>query len=284
MNSDILDKSILTKYSSEFGSRINLDKLGTEDDFDEFSSTNSDQIIFLRTIYYIFAEAVWCIKQDFNKNNINYVSPLRAYPQRYYLLDSSKVNNSIDSIDGNQLAEVLLDNEELKNNVNVWLNKFGFDVSVSQIKDVIHNISVTQNKLKLDITDVGFGISQVLPIIVQGLLSRKNTLTIIEQPEVHLHPKMQAELADLFIEIIKEGKSLLIETHSEYLLRRLRRRIADETISNDDVAIYFVESKGENERSAILKRLDITSTGDFDWPKDFYCDKLEDNIEFLKRQ
>jgi len=74
--------------------------------------------------------------------------------------------------------------------------------------------------------DVGFGISQVLPIIVQGFLSKDDSITIIEQPEIHLHPMMQSDLADLFIDVIEStttnGKILFIETHSESILKRLR--------------------------------------------------------------
>ena len=76
-------------------------------------------------------------------------------------------------------------------------------VTVKEFKDIIHNIKINQNNLDLDITDVGFGISQVLPILVQGFMSNNKSLTLIEQPEIHLHPKMQADLADLFIDILK---------------------------------------------------------------------------------
>ncbi|RYZ75918.1 MAG: hypothetical protein EOP04_32710, partial [Proteobacteria bacterium] len=96
---------------------------------------------------------------------------------------------------------------------------------------------------ELDIADVGFGISQILPVIVQCFLSKTNSFTVIEQPEIHLHPKMQADLTDLFIEVLgdEKDKCLIVETHSEYLLNRLRLRIAQGKISRDDVAIYFVE-------------------------------------------
>ena len=110
-----------------------------------------------------------------------------------------------------------------------------------RIKDIIHQIVVKQNSLDLDITDVGFGVSQVLPVIIQGFLSKERSITLVEQPEIHLHPKMQADLADLFIDIainknVKKGSSskyLIIETHSEYLLKRLRRRISENKISAD---------------------------------------------------
>ena len=135
------------------------------------------------------------------------------------------------------------------------MEKSNLKVSVSQFQDVIHKLLVNQNSLDLDITDVGFGISQILPVIIQGYLAHENSITLIEQPEIHLHPKMQADLADLFISIInstneeggkKTKKYLFVETHSEYLLKRLRRRISEGKILNDDVAIYLIDPQIDN--------------------------------------
>ena len=158
------------------------------------------------------------------------------------------------------MTEILKENNTIKENVNNWLSKFGLKVDVSTIQDVVHQLKIHQHTLDLDITDVGFGISQILPIIVQGFLSFKGSLTMVEQPEIHLHPKMQAELADLFIDIVNRKvesqrknkkaldngqKYLLIETHSEYLLKRLMRRINEKVIASDQVAVYFIEPPKE---------------------------------------
>jgi predicted ATPase len=155
--------------------------------------------------------------------------------------------------------------------------------------------------LDLDIIDVGFGISQILPVIVQGFLSLDDSLTMIEQPEIHLHPKMQAELADLFIDIVngatiqkggifskkqKESpqKYLLIETHSEYLLHRLRRRMSEGKISSQDVAIYFIAPPRDKNSSAKIQEKDVSPDGSFDWPQDFYEDELKkDKNLFIKQ-
>jgi len=172
--------------------------------------------------------------------------------------------------------------------VNKWLDNFGLSVSVEDVKEVIHRLKISQNGLNLDITDVGFGISQVLPIIVQGFLSKEESLTIVEQPEIHLHPMMQAELADLFIDVVctenNAGKILLIETHSESILKRLRRRIAEGKIKNSDIAIYFIHSRQKKNSSAIIEKIEIGEKGAFDWPKEFYTTDFEDTNEFLKHQ
>ncbi|WP_165760203.1 AAA family ATPase, partial [Niastella populi] len=200
----------------------------------------------------------------------------------------------LDTLDGEAIAEILKEDSSLKSSVNNWFKKFNLQIDVGPIKDIIHQIVVKQNSLDLDITDVGFGVSQVLPVIIQGFLSKDSSITLIEQPEIHLHPKMQADLADLFIDIAikqnqKKGgsissKYMIIETHSEYLLKRLRRRISEKKISSEQVAIYYVEPQEEN-KSAEIRKIDINEKGAFEWPKDFYTGELADDItEFLSNQ
>lgn len=226
------------------------------------------------------------IKQQFSEDSINYVSPLRAHPKRYYMLDKAKVNLTLDTLDGDAITEVLKDNKQVTKNVNQWLKNFGVEVDVQGFKEVIHHLVVKQNNVDLDITDVGFGISQILPVIIQGFLSSKNSTTIIEQPEIHLHPKMQADLADLFIDIVinSKGKKLVIETHSEYLLKRLRRRISEGKISADQVSICLFNPQTK-EHGATIDNLEIADKGAFDWPIDFYGGEiLKDTTEYLKNQ
>lgn len=247
----------------------------------------------LRYTMYIFQFALQSIEKEFEIGKINYVSPLRAHPKRYYYLDKTKTPKSLDTLNGDSIAEVLKNNSELKEKVNGWLKHFQISIDVHILEEAIHKLKVYQNALELDITDVGFGISQILPVIVQGFFTAAGSLTMVEQPEVHLHPKMQADLADLFIDIALPlqpnrreracQKYLLIETHSEYLLKRLRRRIADKTISADDVAIYYIGQKRNNQST--ISAIDIGRTGLFEWPEEFYGGELlKDTLDFLKLQ
>ena len=245
------------------------------------------------------------VRSSFERGKVNHISPLRAHPRRFYFLDRANVNMVLDTLDGNSLAEVLKENNRIKQRVNSWLSKFGLKVNVSTIQDVVHQLKIHQHELDLDITDVGFGISQILPIIVQGFLSFDDSLTMVEQPEIHLHPKMQAELADLFIDIVRgdadtqkdmssqkkggrkqEGKQkyLLIETHSEYLLKRLMRRIKEGVISSEQVAVYFIEPpKEEGDPSQIIEK-EVSHEGFFEWPKDFYEGEVKlDEYHFIKQ-
>ncbi|MER2598366.1 MAG: AAA family ATPase, partial [Caldilineales bacterium] len=94
------------------------------------------------------------------------------------------------------------------------------------------------------ITGVGFGVSQILPVLTLCYYAPEGSTLVLEQPEIHLHPSVQAGLADVFIDVVKtRGVQIILESHSEHLLRRLQRRMAEEAISPDDTALYFVDAQ-----------------------------------------
>lgn len=292
---ELLGKSIqkdIGKYIGNYQSTIfSILKRPTRylDDeyFFERDVLSNDSYVFIKKIFDILSSSIATVESYFLKEQINYVSPLRAYPRRYYLLDKANISAYLDTLDGDAIVEVLKANPLVKSRVNKWFNNFQLKIDVKVLQDTIHKLTVEQHCLELDITDVGFGISQVLPIVVQGFFSSNNTLTMMEQPEVHLHPKMQADLSDLFIDIIKTNrkkpKSLLIETHSEYILNRLRRRIAEgKKITNEDVAIYLITREGD---LTLIKNLEVPEKGNFEYPEDFYGGELfKDTMIFLKSQ
>lgn len=121
-----------------------------------------------------------------------------------------------------------------------------------------------------DLTHVGVGVSQVLPIVLMALLSDNNDLLIFEQPELHLHPKIQSRLCDFFIAISSFGRQCLIETHSEYLINRLRRRIVqsrDDKILNDS-SVFFVTKKNGLSN---FEPVEINRFGAIhEWPEEFF--------------
>jgi hypothetical protein len=106
-------------------------------------------------------------------------------------------------------------------------------------------ILVTMAGPPVNIPDVGYGVSQALPIVVQSVLATKRGLLLLQQPEVHLHPRAQAALGSFFARVVaKEGKHLVIETHSDYLLDRVRLEVAQGRLPADYVQILFFEKQG----------------------------------------
>lgn len=126
----------------------------------------------------------------------------------------------------------------------------------------------------------GTGVSQILPVILIALLSSPGDLLIIEQPELHLHPAQQRKLADLLVAFSEHGVQVIAETHSEYLVTRLRLLIATGKIKNDEAKIIFAETKGVGKKRQVhFKASAIDSIGKLDyWPDGFFEESLSDRL------
>ena len=140
-----------------------------------------------------------------------------------------------------------------------------------------------QRETEVSHRDVGVGVSQVLPVLVLAYACQ-NSLVAIEQPEIHVHPALQAELGDVFIEsaLGPRKNTFLIETHSEHLMLRILRRIREQTegeadpglpsIRPTDVSVLYVDPRGSD---TIVKAIPITKDGDFAerWPAGFFTER-----------
>lgn len=139
----------------------------------------------------------------------------------------------------------------------------------------------------VDLPDVGFGISQVLPVLVQCFYAPAGSIILMEQPEIHLHPSAQSALADVMIDVINSREQgadrniqLIIETHSEHFLRRLQRRIAEDVVSEERVSAYFANI---TRTPASLDPLQIDAFGNIqNWPENFFGDEMGDITEQAK--
>lgn len=232
---------------------------------------------------------------------LNYLGPLREKPGRLYRWSGEEVGHV--GWRGERTVEALLAGrdrrfnraprmkyEPLQGLVARWLKTLGvidhFTVTpIGQGRDEYEvRVKTPGATREVLLTDVGFGVSQVLPVIVECFYSAPGSTVIMEQPEIHLHPSVQAGLADLFIEAIRmreEGKprgiQLLIETHSEHLLRRLMRRIAEEGVRPDEVRCYVVTGGGKAGSS--IQPLEVDAFGNVhNWPENFFGDMGEDLI------
>lgn len=231
---------------------------------------------------------------------ISYLGPLRSHPQRIYQW-SGDTPASVGQMGEYAVAAILAaQGEGRRLNRKVGHHTRGFtEFMAAWLKDlgVIHSFAVKPvaegrkeyevlvkthtGAPEVKITDVGFGISQVLPALVQAFYCPPHSTVWMEQPEIHLHPQVQAELADVFISATqaREGGKprdvqLIVESHSEHFLNRLQRRIAENVIQPEDVAVYFCRRSGS---AAELEPLRLNMFGEIEnWPENFFGDEMAD--------
>lgn len=184
-------------------------------------------------------------------DNTNYISSFRLFPERTYY-ETSKKELKVGKFGENYEDQIIL----WETNRD---DKFQELLSILKKLDLLHDIKsnrISGGRFELlikskkdgiwsSLSDVGFGISQFLPIIVADLQLGNNSLLSIAQPEIHLHPKVQAHFADYIIEQIStRNKRYIIETHSEYLLNRIRLGICEEKVEETDINTYYIENNG----------------------------------------
>lgn len=217
---------------------------------------------------------------------LSFIGPLREYPHRTYEI-TNEIYNTVGTKGENMpnlLKKIGSDNEDLNN----WIKEFGFGDSIELKHHYSNSYSIRFRNENSDyytsIANAGFGASQVLPLIVQSLFSPKKSITIAEQPEIHLNPRIQCLLADLFVSMGNKGQTIIVETHSEHLLLRLRRLIAADKIKASDVAIYFVEKDGYDSK---IRQIELQENGhiaSIDWPKDFLAETLKESMALASEQ
>jgi AAA15 family ATPase/GTPase len=224
--------------------------------------------------------------------NIYYLGPLRDYPKRIYPWNSRQptgVGKKGELAIAALLASRSRDQEEnIEERVGQWLRTLGliYDFQLKPIGEKRQEYELlvrrTPNSSEVLITDVGFGVSQILPVLVLCYYAPKGSILIFEQPEIHLHPSVQENLADVFIDVIKNrNMQIIIESHSEHLLRRLQRRIAEKELQTNQAKLYFCELNEEG--SSKLMQLELDSFGNINnWPPNFFGDEMGELLAIME--
>jgi hypothetical protein len=229
-----------------------------------------------------------------------YLGPLRAVPPRGFLFQrAGRVSRWGDGLAAWDL--LLADRTTLVECVNRWLKRLeaGCQIVVQHLVDAgasaedlaDGHVDASVRRLLLDTrgtlvlpSEVGAGIAQVVPVLVAAVVEGKVPLALIEQPEIHVHPRLQVGLGDLFIEAAR-NRHLVIETHSEHLILRLLRRIREThegelqegapSFTPDQLCVLYVEA---GDAGLQVRRLRVDETGEFldRWPRGFFEERAHE--------
>lgn len=222
-------------------------------------------------------------------NHVRHLGPIRVEPKPLYGLSEAASGNSVGA--SGEYTAALLDTyggrvvdcpthgsdrvlrATLSDSVDYWLGTLGLlsSVAVEERGKLGYEVNLRIHGVKksLDLTAVGVGVSQALPVIVQGLVAPAGSLVMFEQPELHLHPDVQAAIADFCIALARSGRQIILETHSEYLVNRIRLRAVEDLASTipDLVRLHFVERE---DGLTTVRPVQLTSYGGLkDWPAGF---------------
>ena len=228
-----------------------------------------------------------------------YLGPLREKARRAYPWQD-KMPSSV-GVSGERAIEALLASDqrshqegiarELKSNgyakklypvsqvVRLWLQELEI-VESFDVQQIASDWNHYRVMIKRDLDsaevllpDVGFGVSQVLPVLVLLAFVPKGSVVILEQPELHLHPSVQSGLADIILETARVRRAqVILESHSEHLLTRIQRRVAEESYPKDDVALYFC---AQREGRSTIEPLGLDEFGRIsNWPQNFFGDLI----------
>jgi predicted ATPase len=224
-------------------------------------------------------------------SRIVYLGPLRRYPRRVY--PYANVAPKEIGLAGENALDALIASERKrpggrkKNPAPILIDQVAESLQSMQIVSTFKVnsidederyyktvIQVSPGSAESSLVDVGFGVSQVLPVIALLFFAPEHSIVLIEQPELHLHPVAQANLADLMLQVAERRHlQLIVESHSEHLLRRVQRRIAEPTpefATPDNVHTYFCRA-GAN--GSVCERVELTRYGQIaNYPKDFFGD------------
>ena len=245
-------------------------------------------------IYFQNADFLGDFALEYEKlmDSIYYLGPLREYPRREYRWTGSSPEDvgqrGERAIDAILAATALKETRSLgyrkrrksfQEMIAYWLRRLGLirDFRLEEIDKGTNlyraMVKTSPSSVPTALTDVGFGVSQVLPVLVLLYYVPEGSTVLMEQPEIHLHPAVQSGLADVMLNVAEvRNVRIIVESHSEHLMRRLQRRVAEQKASSEDVKLYFVSSQ---RGWAHISDLLLNEWGEIEnWPARFFGDEM----------
>ncbi|MCZ0932104.1 MAG: AAA family ATPase [Oligoflexia bacterium] len=281
------DNINLLDFSKELEREDNIKELEREDDIEKkkaIAKTLQDNIKEKVAI----ADIIKALRD--NINNLLHLLPVRSIGESVIA-----IKTPLDHV-GKSGENTLYHLQDIINKKNTTYNKYKFIYNyinkVAGIDEMGFKKSETLNfseclarnkltKAKTQIGNFGFGVSQCLPIFVQGALMPQFSSLMVEQPEAQLHPTAQLELGEFFADLWKKYKvGSIIETHSDNILLRLRRLIAKGYLETEEVSVAFFDFDSNNGQP-IIKNLDIDKDGSIkgELPLEFFGANLEEVLQ-----
>ncbi len=223
-------------------------------------------------------------------SKFHYLRPMRPNPKRYY--PWTGVRPDIIAPDGSNAIDALIasarSDEHLANQVALGLGRLeivdAFGVHTIDENKRLYEITATIGEVESSLTDVGFGVAQILPVIAMLMHAPNGSIVLLEQPELHLHPSAQANLADLLLFVAeRRNLQLIVESHSEHIVRRLQRRIAEAKFkfaTPENIKMYYCQP---GDGGSTIEQVDVDRFGQIsNWPERFMGDISGDLHTMLK--
>ncbi|MDR1024629.1 MAG: AAA family ATPase [Treponema sp.] len=216
--------------------------------------------------------------------NVTPIAPIRSKPKKTY-----DEPGTLESSEGDHIPYEIRRLLKTKNKFSQEINMFGEqsglfkNIDIKEYEstdDAPFRMNFILDKEPINIVNIGYGVSQVLPVLFT-LLTQKNSMITIQQPEVHLHPKAQAAMGDLFFDLSigKFKKRSFVETHSDYLIDRFRRKQRQTDEKSNAHVIFFLRKDGINKAFSI--KIDDNGNYDADQPEEFREFFIKEQIENL---
>ena len=213
-------------------------------------------------------------------DRLAYLGPMRSHPERIYTISGGS-RGSVGTR-GEYTQHILFYDPESVDAANESFIQceIPYQLQVDEIGTALTGQHVTitliDSRTKTPVTpvDVGYGLNQLMPVIVEGVARKPRSLICVEQPEVHLHPRLQAHISDLIIDTAlrptPQAKQWIVETHSEMLIRRIQTRIREGKLMSSDVSLIYVDQQPGI--GSVIKIIRLDEDGDFidEWPHGFF--------------